>query len=61
MQQRVRVKRALLASIISQLPPARICHRPVEHRHHGDQNKNLDIKPDFSMHLDPTLPTAEEV
>jgi hypothetical protein len=38
----------------SQQPP------PVEVRHHGDQN-DLGIGPDFSMHLDPSLPTEEEV
>jgi len=32
----------------------------VEARHHGDQN-NLGMDPDFSMDLDPTLPTLEEV
>jgi hypothetical protein len=41
--------------------PSRKNLPPVEHRHHGDQNDNLDIDPDFSMDLDPTLPTAEEV
>jgi hypothetical protein len=33
---------------------------PVEARHHGDQN-DLGMDPDFSMDLDPTLPTVEEV
>jgi hypothetical protein len=33
---------------------------PVEARHHGDQN-DLGIDPDFSMYLDPSLPTVEEV
>lgn len=33
---------------------------PVEVRHHGDQN-DLGIDPDYSMHLDPSLPTEEEV
>ena len=33
---------------------------PVEIRHHGDQN-DLGIDTDFSMYLDPTLPTVEEV
>jgi hypothetical protein len=33
---------------------------PVEVRHHGDQN-DLGIEPDFLMHLDPSLPTEEEV
>lgn len=33
---------------------------PLEARHHGDQN-DLRIDPDYEMHLDPTLPTLEEV
>jgi hypothetical protein len=33
---------------------------PVEVRHHGDQN-DLGIDPDYSMYLDPSLPTEEEV
>jgi hypothetical protein len=33
---------------------------PVEVRHYGDQN-DLGIDPDYSMDLDPSLPTEEEV
>jgi hypothetical protein len=40
--------------------PSRKKLPPVEARHHGDQN-DQDIDPDFSMDLDPSLPTAEEV
>lgn len=40
--------------------PSRKVLPPVEARHHGDQN-DLGIDSDFSMHLDPTLPTVEEV
>lgn len=33
---------------------------PLEVRHHGDQN-DLGIDPDYSMNVDFTLPTEEEV
>jgi hypothetical protein len=33
---------------------------PLKARHHGDQN-DLGIDPDYPMHLDPTLPTLEDV
>jgi hypothetical protein len=40
--------------------PSRKKLPPVEARHHGDDN-DMSIDTDFSMHLDPTLPTVEEV
>jgi len=40
--------------------PSRKKLPPVEARHHGEQN-DLGFDPDFSMNLDPSLPTVEEV
>jgi hypothetical protein len=40
--------------------PSRKKLPPVEVRHHGYQN-DLGVDHDFLMHLDPTLPTVEEV
>ena len=42
----------------SQQPPPVAEPPPVPLRHYGDQN---DLDMDYSMHLDPSLPTEEEV
>lgn len=48
------------SSSSQQLPPVEVRLPPVEVRHHGHQN-DLGMEPDYSMHLDPSLPTEEEV